>query len=318
MAATASFDVADGMRIALVGGGKMGEAIMGGWIGAGMKTPADVACGPENFVVANSGRPRAPVTSCRSATAWRAWSDARRHRRGGFRAACREAPSHDGRARRRHRGRGRLCGRAGRAPCSCPSPPGFPTARLASGASRRGRAWCAPCRTPRFSSARASPTVTGGSAQCGRRTTWRSCRRSVRLPRGTACVVDEDGHRRRRRAQRIGAGLRCRLRWRRCAMRVQALGLDAALGRTAWRSRPCAAPSSSWRARARTPETDARGRVQPGRLHTCGACRHGRGRALRPPYAAGRVRRRTPIEGVGPVLSFKYLHRRRLSTCTAC
>ena len=56
MTATASFDVADGMRIALVGGGKMGEAIMGGWIGA-HEAPADVL-GPENFVVANPGGER--------------------------------------------------------------------------------------------------------------------------------------------------------------------------------------------------------------------------------------------------------------------
>lgn len=70
MTATASFDVADGMRIALVGGGKMGEAIMGGWIGA-HEAPADML-GPANFVVANPGGSAGP--SCRSATAWRAWT----------------------------------------------------------------------------------------------------------------------------------------------------------------------------------------------------------------------------------------------------
>ena len=48
MTATVSFDVADGMRIALVGGGKMGEAIIGGWIGA-HDAPADML-GPANFV----------------------------------------------------------------------------------------------------------------------------------------------------------------------------------------------------------------------------------------------------------------------------
>ena len=56
MTATVSFDVADGMRIALVGGGKMGEAIMGGWIGA-HDAPADML-GPANFVVANPGGER--------------------------------------------------------------------------------------------------------------------------------------------------------------------------------------------------------------------------------------------------------------------
>lgn len=43
-------------RIALIGGGKMGEAIMGGWIASDAQ-PADVL-GASNFVVANPGLPR--------------------------------------------------------------------------------------------------------------------------------------------------------------------------------------------------------------------------------------------------------------------
>ncbi len=43
-------------RIAIVGGGKMGEAIMGGWIAA-EAAPADVL-DAHNFVVANPGEPR--------------------------------------------------------------------------------------------------------------------------------------------------------------------------------------------------------------------------------------------------------------------
>ncbi len=48
--------LSDSVRIALIGGGKMGEAIMGGWIASG-EEPAS-ALSAENFVVANPGSAR--------------------------------------------------------------------------------------------------------------------------------------------------------------------------------------------------------------------------------------------------------------------
>ncbi|WP_139652657.1 pyrroline-5-carboxylate reductase [Raoultibacter phocaeensis] len=48
--------VSESTRIALIGGGKMGEAIMGGWI-ASAQAPAD-ALSAVNFTVANPGMPR--------------------------------------------------------------------------------------------------------------------------------------------------------------------------------------------------------------------------------------------------------------------
>lgn len=45
--------LSDAVRIAFIGGGKMGEAIMGGWI-ASDESPAEVLS-PDNFVVANPG-----------------------------------------------------------------------------------------------------------------------------------------------------------------------------------------------------------------------------------------------------------------------
>ncbi len=44
------------VRIALIGGGKMGEAVMGGWIASGKEPAASLTA--ENFVVANPGLPR--------------------------------------------------------------------------------------------------------------------------------------------------------------------------------------------------------------------------------------------------------------------
>lgn len=48
--------ISEQTRIAFIGGGKMGEAIMGGWIAA-HETPA-AALGPANFIVANPGEER--------------------------------------------------------------------------------------------------------------------------------------------------------------------------------------------------------------------------------------------------------------------
>ena len=128
MTATASFDVADGMRIALVGGGKMGEAIMGGWIGA-HEAPADVL-GPENFVVANPGGERRSFLQERYGVA--CVDDARRI------------------------GPADLVLLAVKPQVMMGVLKGFPP-RVLKRRSRRGRAWCAPCRTPRFSWGRASP-----------------------------------------------------------------------------------------------------------------------------------------------------------------
>lgn len=49
-------DIAGDMRIAIVGGGKMGEAILGGWLAA--KEGPAAALGAENFAVANPGAAR--------------------------------------------------------------------------------------------------------------------------------------------------------------------------------------------------------------------------------------------------------------------
>ncbi|MGI6591203.1 MAG: pyrroline-5-carboxylate reductase [Eggerthellaceae bacterium] len=51
-----SLAIAKDTRIAVIGGGKMGEAIMGGWIGA--EDGLAAVLGPENFVVANPGEAR--------------------------------------------------------------------------------------------------------------------------------------------------------------------------------------------------------------------------------------------------------------------
>lgn len=51
-----SLEITKACRIAIIGGGKMGESIMGGWIAA--QEGAAAVLGPENFIVANPGAQR--------------------------------------------------------------------------------------------------------------------------------------------------------------------------------------------------------------------------------------------------------------------
>lgn len=165
MTATVSFDVADGMRIALVGGGKMGEAIMGGWIGA-HDAPADML-GPANFVVANPGGERRAFLQERYGVA--CVDDARRIGPAdlvvlavkpqvmmGVLEGIKEEEAYAG-------------GRT--APCSCPSPPGFPP-RVLSGAPARGAPGAHHAEHP--ASRGSGRHRRDGRRACDARTTWRS------------------------------------------------------------------------------------------------------------------------------------------------
>ena len=215
----------------------------------------------------------------------------------------REAPGHDGRAGGHQAHRPAYAGGSGRPPVRVHRRRVFPP-RVLQAALPPGRAPGAhDAEHPACSWARASPP-------------WRAAAHAtpddVALVSdlfaclGTACVVDEDGHRRRGRAQRVGAGLRRRLR-----------GGAARRGCRPWASIAALAESPGVRDRARHHRARwrARGRTPRPRAWPCAARAAPRSRrsppwkrpGSRPPSPPGLVRRRTPIEGVGPVL--RYPHR---------
>ena len=291
MTATVSFDVADGMRIALVGGGKMGEAIMGGWIGA-HEAPADVL-GPENFVVANPGGERRSFLQERYGVA--CVDDARRIGPAdlvllavkpqvmmGVLKGIAEEDAYAG-------------GPDG--PLFVSIAAGLSTARLEAALPPGARLVRTMPNTPLLVGAGVT-AVTGGA---------HAAPDDVALVRdlfaclGTACVVDEAD------IDAVGALSGSGPAYVAAFVEAlrdagAALGLDAALAeRLAFETVRGTIELHGAHGPGR--RDHARGRVQPGRLHTCGACRHGRGR-VRARHRRRAVRRRTPIEGVGPVLRY--------------